>query len=172
MVIIGIDPGTALTGYGVIELSAGELLYRTHGVIKTPAKVPLPMRLKSIDDTLQQLFETYGPDVVAVEQLFFSRNVSSALSVGHARGVVLLGAAQYGAGVVEYTPLQVKQAVSGEGRASKSQVAFMVRVLLSMDQTPTPDDAADALAIAICHAHSVAASSRMAHGSDYGGMVP
>lgn len=168
MVILGIDPGTATTGYGVVEFSAGQLAHLTHGTIRTSSNKSLPTRLQIIHEELVLLFERFTPDVVAVEQLFFNRNTTSALSVGHARGVVLLTAAQHGAAVVEYTPLQVKQGVSGEGRADKAQVAFMVRILLSLQQTPSPDDAADALAVAICHAHCHSSQLRIA-GSNNGG---
>lgn len=157
MVILGIDPGTATTGFGVVELDAGRLVHRKHGTIRTPADESLPTRLKTIHDALHQLVVAYKPAVVAVEQVFFGKNAVSAFSVGHARGVVLLAAAQSGAEVAEYTPIQVKASVCGQGRAPKSQVAFMVRALLGLDALPTPVDAADALAVAICHAHGTAA---------------
>lgn len=161
--ILGIDPGTATTGFGVVDFSAGQLTHCRYGSIRTPARRPLPARLKTIYGEMMALIDDHSPDVVAVEQLFFSRNATSALAVGHARGVILLAAAERGLEVVEYTPMQVKQSVSGQGGAGKAQVAFMVRALLSLDQNPTPDDAADALAIAICHAHSVTAEGRIAH---------
>ncbi len=162
MVILGIDPGTATTGYGVVEFRAGQLKHCRHGSIRTPAKQGLPHRLKSIYTEVRDLIDETSPDTVAVEQLFFSRNTTSALAVGHARGVILLAAAERGLRVVEYTPMQVKQSISGYGGADKMQVTFMVRALLSLNQNPTPDDAADALAIAICHAHAVTAEGRMA----------
>ena len=161
MVIIGIDPGTATTGYGVVDYTAGRLTHREHGTIRTPAGASPAKRLQFIHEAAAELIEAHAPAVIAVEQLFFSRNTTSALAVGQARGVILLAAAQRGVDVVEYTPMQVKLAVTGEGGAGKAQVAFMVRALLSLDQTPRPDDAADALAIAVCHAHSETAAARL-----------
>lgn len=161
MIILGIDPGTATAGYGVVELSKGTLSPVGYGTIRTPAGLPLPLRLRQIYEDSQQLLRMYRPDVVAVEQLFFSRNVTTAFAVGQARGVFLLCAAQHDLAVVEYTPHQVKQAVTGEGRAAKAQVAFMVRALLGLKETPRPDDAADALAIAICHAHTTSTMARV-----------
>lgn len=161
MIILGIDPGTATAGFGVVEFSKGKLSPVGYGTIRTPAGLPLPTRLRQIYEDAQELLRRYRPDVVAVEQLFFSRNVTTAFAVGQARGVFLLCAAQHDLAVAEYTPHQVKQAVTGEGRAVKAQVAFMVRALLGLSETPRPDDAADALAIAICHAHTVSTVSRI-----------
>lgn len=167
MIILGIDPGTATTGYGVVDFgNRHELRLITYGTIKTPAKVCLSERLTLIHSGVVQLIDAHAPDAVSVEQLFFSRNTSSALSVGHARGVILLAAAQAGISVSEYTPLQVKQAVTGEGRASKQQVAYMVKLLLGMKDIPTPDDAADALAIAICDGHHVDGNARRSAAKD------
>lgn len=150
---MGIDPGTATTGYGVVSFRAGKLSPLEYGTIETPARTPLPQRLHQIFDEMHRLLEHFHPDVIAVEELFFSRNTTTAFSVGQARGIFLLAAAQRGVEVAEYAPQQVKQSVTGQGRADKHQVAFMVRALLGLREFPKPDDAADALAIAICHAH-------------------
>ena len=154
MKVLGIDPGTALVGYGVVQSDGVELEAAGYGVITTAASQNLPARLEEIYQTLLGLIQDTTPDAVAVEELFFSRNARTAFMVGQARGVVLLAAAHSGLPVFEYTPLQVKQAVVGYGRASKKQVQEMVRVLLHLADVPRPDDAADALAVAICHLHS------------------
>jgi len=125
-----------------------------HGVINTPSDMALPQRLQCIYREMGELIQRYQPEASAVEQLFFSRNVRTALAVGHARGVILLALAQAGLPIFEYTPLEIKQALSGYGRASKSQVQELVRLLLELESIPQPDDAADALAVAICHCHS------------------
>lgn len=161
MIILGIDPGTATAGFGVVEFSKGKLSPVGYGTVRTPAGLPLPQRLRQIYEDAHELLRRYRPDVVVVEQLFFSRNVTTAFAVGQARGVFLLCAAQHGLPVVEYPPHQVKQAVTGVGRAGKAQVAFMVRALLGLKETPRPDDAADALAIAICHAHAASTVARL-----------
>lgn len=154
MRILGLDPGTAITGYGLIEERQGVLSALAYGVISTPAGLDLPKRLQQIYSELGDLIQHGQPEVGAVEQLFFSRNARTALTVGHARGVILLALANAALPVVEYTPLQVKQALSGYGRAGKSQIQEMVRLILELEAIPQPDDAADALAVAICHAHS------------------
>jgi len=154
MRVLGIDPGTATTGYGVVEEVRGELSSVTFGVIKTPAGQPLPTRLQEIYRAVRELALEWKPDASAVEELFFSRNVRTAMSVGHARGVTLLALVDAGITVAEYTPLVIKQAVTGYGSADKAQVQEMVRLLLGLTKTPRPDDAADALAVAICHLHS------------------
>lgn len=154
MRIAGVDPGAAQVGYGVVEADSARLSAGRYGVIQTDPSLSLPARLDAIYRQLARLFEEQAPDAVAVEELFFSRNARTAFMVGQARGVVLLAAAHAGLPVFEYTPLQVKQAVAGYGRASKEQVQEMVRVLLDLPVLPRPDDAADALAVAICHAHS------------------
>ena len=154
MVIFGVDPGFAITGYGVIEYKGNRFRTIDYGVITTAAKTELPQRLCALSDRLAELLERYKPDAMSVEELFFNTNLKTAIAVGHGRGVVLLTAAKAGIPVYEYTPLQVKQAVVGYGRAKKEQVQYMVKVLLSLDSIPKPDDAADALAVAICHAHS------------------
>lgn len=154
MVIIGIDPGFAITGYGIIEYSWNKFKLMDVGVITTEAHTELSDRLLTLNNELDVLISRYQPDAMAVEELFFNTNVKTAIKVGHGRGVALLSAAKAGIKVYEYTPLQVKQAVVGYGRAKKEQVQQMVKVLLNMDKIPKPDDAADALAVAICHAHS------------------
>ncbi|NLW02781.1 MAG: crossover junction endodeoxyribonuclease RuvC [Clostridiaceae bacterium] len=154
MIIFGVDPGFAITGYGVIEYKGNRFRTIDYGIITTDAKTELSRRLLILSDRLQALLEQHKPDVMSVEELFFNTNLKTAIAVGHGRGVVLLTAARAGIPVFEYTPLQVKQAVVGYGRAKKEQVQYMVKVLLSLDSIPKPDDAADALAAAICHAHS------------------
>lgn len=155
MIVLGLDPGLATTGYGVVhELPSGELVLIACGIISTPASEPLPERLLTIDRELNALIQEHHPDVVAIEELFFCKNVTTALVVGQARGVVILGAARNRLPVYEYKPMVIKQAVSGYGQASKSQVQEMVRLLLNLDQAPQPDDAADGVAVAICHLHN------------------
>ena len=149
--ILGIDPGTALLGYGVVLVSE-PLRALAYGAIRTHAGTPLEFRLVQLYQELDQLIATWNPQVVVLEQLFFARNVTTALAVGQARGVVLLLCGQRGLPVVEYTPAQVKQAVGGYGRAGKRQMQEMVRLLLGLPEIPQPDDAADALALALCHA--------------------
>ncbi len=155
MLFIGIDPGTATTGYGLIrERQDGSLEVIDYGVILTPAKTPMPERLLQLNDSLAELLALHQPQSGAVEKLFFQSNVRTALSVGQARGVALLALAQAKVQVAEYTPMEVKQAVVGYGGADKQQVQHMVRALLDLPEIPRPDDAADALAVAICHIHS------------------
>jgi len=154
MRILGIDPGTAITGYGVVEEVAGDLKPVASGVIRTPAGQPLPARLQLIYQGVKALTTEWEPETAAVEELFFSSNVRTAMSVGQARGVTLLALADAGLDVAEYTPLTIKQAVTGYGNADKAQVQEMVRLLLGLAEIPRPDDAADALAVAICHFHS------------------
>ena len=154
MRVLGIDPGTAITGYGLVEEVGGDLKLVAFGVIRTPADQPLPRRLQLIYHAVSDLAEEWGPEASAVEELFFSRNVRTAMSVGQARGVALLALADAGLDIAEYTPLAIKQAVTGYGNADKIQVQEMVRLLLELAEVPRPDDAADALAVAICHLHS------------------
>ncbi|MGH2407304.1 MAG: crossover junction endodeoxyribonuclease RuvC [Candidatus Limnocylindrales bacterium] len=154
MIVLGIDPGTAQTGYGIVERTGSRLRALDYGAIETPAAMELPQRLLLIQDGLAELIETHRPDLVAVERLFFNRNVQTALAVGHARGVALLTAARYSLPVHEYGPSEVKMAVTGYGRAEKGQVQRMVQSVLGLAVLPRPDDAADALAIAICLAHA------------------
>ncbi len=155
MLVLGIDPGLATTGYGLIrEADAGPVL-AAYGVVLTPAGAPVPGRLQTLFRELTQLILLHRPDAAAVEKLFFQRNVSTAMLVGQARGVALLALAEAGIPVGEYTPKDVKQAVAGYGGADKPQVQQMVRAILNLAEVPKPDDAADALAVAICHLHSM-----------------
>lgn len=154
MIILGIDPGTAIAGYGLVQSDGDDLTVIAYGAITTPASWDMPRRLKHIYAELITLIAQHQPTDAVIEKLFFSKNVRTALSVGQARGVALLAAAQSNVAIHEYTPLQVKQSVVGYGRADKNQVQQMVRMLLQLESIPQPDDAADALAIAICHAHS------------------
>jgi crossover junction endodeoxyribonuclease RuvC len=156
MLAIGIDPGTATTGYGFVHLTKnGELELVDYGVITTPSKMPMPDRLQQLHNQLSQLLALHRPNCSAVEKLYFQRNVSTAISVGQARGVALLALAEAGVQVAEYTPREIKQAIVGYGGAEKKQIQKMVQTLLEMESIPHPDDAADALAIAICHLHSM-----------------
>ncbi len=155
MIILGIDPGTATTGYGVIDRSGSKIKFVDCGVILTSKSLPMPERLLAIYDKLNELMNKHQPDCMATEQLFFSNNVTTAMHVGAAVGVVLLAAAQRSIPLREYRPAEVKMAVVGYGAAEKQQVQFMVKSLLALEKAPKPDDAADALAIAICHAHSM-----------------
>ncbi|BAL99295.1 MULTISPECIES: crossover junction endodeoxyribonuclease RuvC [Caldilinea] len=155
-VVLGIDPGTATTGYGVVgETAQGEFVLLACGVFRTPADAPMHLRLLELFRDTQALLEEFKPDEVAVEKLFFGRNVTTAIAVGQARGAVLVAAALAGIPVVEYTPAEVKQAVTGYGNADKQQVQQMVAHLLHLDKPPTPDDAADGIAIAICHLQTI-----------------
>ena len=154
MLILGVDPGTALTGFGLVREERGRLKAEDYGVIRTKTNCALPDRLNQIYEQITTLVCQYQPAVMVVEELFFNKNTRTALLVGQARGVVLLAAAKQGLKIAEYTPLQVKMAVAGYGRADKNQVQEMVRILLKLKAIPKPDDAADALAIAICYAHS------------------
>jgi crossover junction endodeoxyribonuclease RuvC len=151
-IALGLDPGTATTGYGLVRLHRdGSLEAVDFGVITTPKGLSAPERLDLLYRELLQLLETHRPQTAAVEKLFFQKNVSTAIGVGQARGVLLLALAQKGLDVAEYTPNEVKQAVAGYGSADKRQVQEMIRVLLTLPEIPRPDDAADALAVAICH---------------------
>jgi crossover junction endodeoxyribonuclease RuvC len=161
LVTLGIDPGTAILGFGVIRGDTDPILIDV-GVIETDAKSPMPQRLKILHDATSRLIETFRPDVLAVEQLFFARNVTTALAVGQARGVVLLAAAQAGIEVAEYSPSEVKFAVVGYGKAEKHQIQEMVRIILNLTTAPHPDDAADALAVALCHAQTAPFMAKVA----------
>lgn len=154
MIIFGIDPGYAIVGFGVVEYTGNKFRTINFGSIITDPKNTFPERLKIVYDELTILLDKYKPDCIAIEELFFNKNVKTAINVGQARGVQLLAAINTGAQVYEYTPLQIKQGVVGYGRAEKKQVQEMVRVILGLKQVPKPDDTADALAVAICHAHS------------------
>ena len=160
VIILGIDPGVAIVGFGVIEYSGSKFRTLDYGVIRTPAHTDTEKRLASIYRELKEIIEKYHPDAMAVEELFFTNNITTGIRVAEARGVILLSAERAGVPIFEYTPPQVKQAVVGYGKAEKSQVISMVTMLLGLSKPPRPDDTADALAIAICHAHSGA--SRLA----------
>lgn len=151
MIILGIDPGTAKTGFGVIAAGAGTCRVLDFGCITTPAGTPKERRLRSIYLAIQDLIRQHRPEIVSVEALFFSKNVKTAMAVGESRGVVLLCAAQANLPIAEYTPMQVKEAISGYGKATKRQMQTMVQLALSMEDPPRHDDAADALAVAFCH---------------------
>ena len=160
MVILGLDPGTATTGYGVIRVLGNRFQMLEYGIISTPAKTPMEKRLEMIYDNLQELLQKWQPDQAAVEELFFNQNITTAITVGQARGVLLLCCAQNNVPLAEYTPLQVKQALVGYGRADKKQIQQMVKMFLNLADIPKPDDAADALAIAMCHAHNYQTNQR------------
>lgn len=150
MKILGIDPGTATTGFGVIEKTKGKFATIDYGAISTPKTLPMSNRLLILFNDIEEIIAKHQPDIIAVEQLFFARNVTTAISVGQARGVVLLAAQKADLNLKEFTPLQVKQSVTGYGQATKKQVQIMVQKILKLSSLPKPDDAADALAIAIC----------------------
>ena len=154
MRILGIDPGVAIVGFGVIEADRGRQRMIQYGAVNTEAGLPLATRLLQIGHDLEELIALYEPDELAVEELFFSKNITTGIAVAHARGVILYTAEKMQIPIYEYTPMQVKQAVVGYGLAEKAQVMDMVRRLLKLKAVPRPDDAADALAIAICHARS------------------
>lgn len=154
MRILGIDPGTAICGFSILDYIGNKFSLVSYGVIRTPAHTELKDRLLTIYQELDELIERHKPDALAVEDLFFNTNAKTALSVGHARGVILLLGALKSMTVSSYTPLQVKQSVVGYGRAEKKQVQEMVKIILKLEKIPTPDDAADAIAVAICHGHS------------------
>jgi len=159
--VLGIDCGSGATGYGVIETDGRTSRVVASGVILASARLSFPERLKKIAAGLDRVIQTYSPDAVAVEEVFYSVNVKSALKLGHVRGVALLKAAEAALPIYEYSPLQIKSSVVGYGRAEKSQVQHMVKVLLRLDEIP-PEDAADALAVALCHAHCAATQEKLA----------
>lgn len=152
MRILGIDPGTAITGFGVIDYDGRSFKFVDAGVIRTPKEQPMNERLSTVYDEIKELLAEFTPDVMSIELLFFARNVTTAMTVGQSRGIVMLAATQAKIPIYEYTPMQVKQAVTGYGKADKKQIQEMVKNLLKLDQIPKPDDAADGLAIAITHA--------------------
>ena len=154
MRVLGLDPGTATTGYGVVEGRGNRLTHIGHGIISTPAGMPFELRLKSIFEQASALVREHRPDAVAIEKLFFSQNVTTGIAVAQARGVLALAAAQANLPVGEFSPLEVKNAVVGYGKATKHQVQDMIKILLNLDAIPRPDDAADALALAICLVHA------------------
>ena len=154
MLVLGVDPGLATTGYGLVCERDSGLQAVAYGVVTTPANVPLPERLQQLYRELSALIREHRPDESAVEELYFSRNVRTAMSVGQARGVALLALADANLSITSYTPLTIKQAVTGYGGADKVQMQTTVKMLLQLNSVPRPDDAADALAVAICHLHS------------------
>jgi crossover junction endodeoxyribonuclease RuvC len=164
MIVVGIDPGLAITGYGAVKKLGNSLTALEYGAITTSSESPFPDRLGQIYDGLSQVFMRCSPEVVAMEELFFAANVKTALVVGQARGVAVLAAVKAGVRVVEYKPTQVKQSIVGYGRAEKEQMQKMTRMLLSLKELPKPDDAADALALAICHIHSAGLEGKLGIG--------
>lgn len=160
LLILGVDPGLATIGFSIVEKDGNKFNVIKYGVIKTSSKKSDVERLKIIYKNIKELINEYKPDQMAVEELFFNKNVKTAIIVGQARGVILLAGAELNIPVAEYTPLQIKQAVVGYGRADKNQVQQMVKNLLNLSEIPKPDDAADALAISICHGHVYSAKSR------------
>lgn len=154
MRILGIDPGYAIVGFGLVEAQRAQHRLLQYGTITTPADMEFPERLRTIYEDMLQLLDALKPDALAIEELFFGQNVTTGIGVSHGRGVILLAAAQRNIPIFEYKPMQVKQAVCGYGKAEKRQVIDMTRRLLQMKEAPKPDDAADAIAIALCHARS------------------
>lgn len=154
MIIMGIDPGFAITGYGIVKYEGNKFSPVEYGAVITKASTPFAQRLLLLDGELTAIIEKYRPDAISVEELFFNKNIKTAIMAAHGRGIALAAAARSGAEVFEYTPLQVKQAVVGYGRAEKAQIQQMVKVILNLPCIPKPDDVADALAIAVCHGHS------------------
>ena len=151
MIILGIDPGVATIGFGLVRAERNRNQLLRYGVITTPPGIPLSNRLLQISNDMEELIHAFHPDEMAVEELFFTKNITTGIAVAHGRGVILLAAEKLGVPVFEYTPMQVKQAVVGYGKAEKRQVMLMTQHLLHMKEIPKPDDAADALALAICH---------------------
>ena len=154
MVILGIDPGYAITGYGIVEYVGNHFKLISSGAIETKKGVPFPKRIQKIYVDMMDLIAEYKPDAIAVEELFFNTNITTGIQVAHGRGAVVISASKTDTPIFEYTPLQVKQAVVGYGRADKKQVQTMVKAILNLDKIPKLDDTTDAIAIAICHAHS------------------
>ncbi len=167
MRILGIDPGYAIVGYGIVDYEANHFKVVDFGAVTTQAHTPFDLRLQTIYNGLSCLIEKYKPDAMSIEKLYFNTNTTTAIDVAQARGVIVLAAAHGGLDISEYTPLQVKQSVVGYGRAEKKQVQEMTRLMLNLQSVPKPDDTADALALAICHAHS--AGSLLGHMKKYGG---
>lgn len=161
MRILGIDPGYAILGYGIIEMRGNRFKVIDYGAVTTEAGMEMPDRLKVLYNSLMELIGRFEPEVASVEELFFNTNAKTAILVGQARGVALLACSNSGLEIAEYTPLQIKQALVGNGRAEKKQVQFMVKTILNLKEAPKPDDTADALAAAICHGHSSGARNRL-----------
>lgn len=153
MIILGIDPGYAIVGWGVLEYRSNKFSVLGYGAITTDAHTPFPLRLQTIYNDMCYILEKYKPDVMSMEKLFYNNNAKTVIDVAQARGVITLSAQNYNVDIYEYTPLQVKQSVVGYGRAEKKQVMEMTRVILNLEKVPKPDDTADALAMAICHGH-------------------
>ncbi len=153
MIILGIDPGYAIIGYGIIDTSKSDMVV-DYGAITTPKEDTMPVRLEAIDSSLKYLFEKYKIDVVAIEELFYFKNQKTVIQVAQARGVIVLACQKYCGNIYEYTPLQIKQALTGNGRAEKAQIQYMVKAILGLSSVPKPDDTADALAVAICHSQT------------------
>ena len=166
MRILGIDPGVAIVGFGLIESERGSVRMLQYGAVTTPAGLPLATRLVQIENDMTELIRQLKPDEIAIEELFFSKNITTGIAVAHGRGIILCTAEKSGVPLYEYTPMQVKQAVVGYGLAEKRQVMDMVKRLLKLKAVPRPDDAADALAIAICHARSATSLLSRVSGGD------
>lgn len=153
MIILGIDPGYAIIGWGVLEYKANKFKVIDYGAVTTKANTPFPLRLCDIYNGINDIVKKYNPEFMSMEKLFYNNNAKTVIDVAQARGVITLAAQQNGVKIAEYTPLQVKQSVTGYGRAVKKQVQEMTRIILNLEKIPKPDDTADALAMAICHAH-------------------
>lgn len=154
MIVLGIDPGLATTGYGIVKNENDKMEVINYGCIQTTPQLLFNSRLRIISEEIKKLIFTYKPDIIVIEEIFFCRNVKTALQIGHVRGVIMLAATEDNIEINEYTPLQVKQAITGFGRADKKQMQEMVKILLNLKTIPKPDDAADALALALCHIYS------------------
>lgn len=161
MIVLGIDPGTAICGYGIIEAEGNRIRAVEYGAVQTSPKLEPAARLQVVFEGIDGLIKRHRPDILGVEMLFFNKNVTTAMAVGQARGVILLAAAQNGIAILEHTPLQVKQSVVGYGKATKEQVIYMTQKLLNLPAKPHPDDVADALAVAICTAHTGHLSTKL-----------
>ncbi len=161
MRILGIDPGYAILGYGIVEMKGNHFQVCGYGAVTTEASMDMTDRLKCLYSSLTEIIAEYEPEVASIEELFFNTNTKTAIMVGQARGVAILACANSGMEIAEYTPLQIKQALVGNGRAEKKQVQYMVKTILNLKDVPKPDDTADALAAAICHGHSAHANERL-----------
>ncbi|MEG0291448.1 MAG: crossover junction endodeoxyribonuclease RuvC [Anaerovoracaceae bacterium] len=164
MRILGIDPGYAIMGYGIIDMKGNHFKVVHYGSVETSAKLSMPDRLKILYNSLMDIINEYNPDTCGIEELFFNTNATTAIKVGQARGVAILACANSSLEIDEYTPLQIKQALTGYGRADKKQVQTMVKSILNLREVPKPDDTADALAVAVCHGHSYGAKSKLKSG--------
>ncbi len=162
MRILGIDPGYAIVGFGIVDYEGSRYVPVEYGAITTDKDMEMPLRLKHIYDEISRLIDMYRPDEVAIEELFFNKNAKTAILVAQARGVAITACVNKGIPLYEYTPLQIKQALSGYGRADKKQIQFMIKLILNLDEVPKPDDTADALAAAVCHGNSAGAGMAFA----------